>query len=284
MQMGLFCVYLCAVGAYALCLGTLFSDSYSESNNPFREISEDCSADGSCAQCFSLVNYLAPIVNVLCSVFLFNEFFQMFNDGFDYFRSEWNIIDVLTFGAQPATLIAIFMDSSRAVRAFAAFATVFTFCKLLYYARGFSTLGPFVRMIQEIIVRILPFLFIIGLVTTGFALGITVNTGFQLSLVLKLIFFGLLTNTFDSEDFDQNWVVVTLFLICMIIVQVIMVSSTGGLVPRILLGRSGFPFRERRARDGGSDGNRALRRLHSPCSYDRDSRNCARCLFFCLSR
>ncbi len=122
-----------------------------------------------------VVNLNFQIVLTLLSLyFVKNEIVQLFLDGFAYFGSLWNYLDL----CPPIIIfILVFIDyyshiypvDDPSIRSLMAWATLLMWFKMLYFLRIFPQTGYLIRMVVEVVIDMKYFLVLLFLGIFGFS-------------------------------------------------------------------------------------------------------------------
>ena len=118
---------------------------------------------------------LIPFVVGWCGMFLFNELNQLIHDGLSYFGKIWNYVDMFGFGLEMVAAVCWLARADEyTVRGLLALGTLLLFIKILYFARGFYQWGPLVRMLVTIIDDMRPFVLILVIFVSSFAVALLI--------------------------------------------------------------------------------------------------------------
>jgi len=117
-----------------------------------------------------------------------------------------------------------------------------SYFRIIYFLRGFTVFGPLVRMIQQIMTDVLPFLVILFIALFGFAMGLGIvlydnngDFGSPLQSVMSVFNYGMIgeLNDFDSafirpcrgsldgSCFVRDYAALVMYFVMMILVQIV---------------------------------------------------------------
>jgi hypothetical protein len=177
------------------------------------------------------------ILGLYAFYFLKNELVQIKNDGFGYFTSVWNYIDVIT----PSTILSVLTINAFQIpidkgteRTIQAIGVFFMWFKFLYFFRIFKSYGYLTRLIILVISDMKDFLVVLFITIVAFSDALlTISLGnkeedrFVTDFTDSIIYtYRIVLGDFDVTQFGNvaTTLVYTLFIICTVFNTIVMLN------------------------------------------------------------